>query len=229
MFNILLWQMMRRILACVLLALFAAFTLPHALTERLWVGALCGLAVPLLILGRRRSLNRRTYAQILGNLPHRRWWQVWGLTPIFFMIALWSIVIARGSPKLSFTFFMWGVCCASIADLFDQREARLGEAWGYSTLLIGVLVSSPFWGALWFGRTAFSPWVATLSLSIHPTFAGLKSTGAVTLQDPLLYELTQSGFVEVHPLPWWIASCVYLVLSLICLEIAARTPLNRGE
>ena len=94
MFNILLWQSKLRIFFGVTSLLFILFWIPEGLTERLWVGVLLGLACPLLVLGRRRELNREAYAMILSSLPRRRRWQLWGLTPAFFIVALWSMVIA---------------------------------------------------------------------------------------------------------------------------------------
>ena len=228
MFNILLWQSMRRILAGIVLVFVVGFLLPSTMTERLWIGSLFGLACPLLVLGRRRSLNREVYAVILSSLPHPRRWQIWGLSPAFFIIALWSVMIAQGSLKLSFTLFCWGVCCVSLADLFDKRKARLGDAWSSSILSITILVTAPFWGALWFGRTVFSPWIATLCLGAHPTISGLKSLGMVALQDPLLYRITQSGLVEIQPLPWWAGAFLYLFLSFICLELTVRSLLKES-
>ena len=225
MFNILLWQSVRRVLFGIFLAMTVALFLPDSITERLWVGSLFGLACPFLVLGRRRLLNREVYTLLLASLPHRRWWQFWGLTPACFTIALWSIVIARGHLALTLTFFCWGVCCVSIADLFDQRRQTIGSAWANSIVLISLFLTAPFWGALWFGRTVFSPWIASLCLGIHPTFTGLKALGQMTLQDPILYQITQSGLVEVHPLSWWSGVAFYSLISLLCLEFAVRSPL----
>lgn len=226
MFNILLWQSKRRIIFGVLSLILMLFWLPDGLTSRLWVGVGLGLACPLLVLGRRRTLNREVYATILSSLPRRRRWQLWGLTPSLFMITLWSLVIAQGSWRLGMIFFFWGVCCVSIADFFDKRLRRVSEAWISTTLCVLGLGGAPFWGALLFGRTAFSPWFATLCIEAHPVYSGLRSVGRLALQDPLLYEITQSGLVEVHPLPWWFGSLCFGVLSMICWELTARSNLR---
>lgn len=228
MFNILLWHHSRRILFGLLALLLAFFMLPHHLTLRLWSGVSLGLLCPLLVLGRRRALNREVYALILRGLPKRRRWQLWGLTPAFFIIILWSLVIARGSWKMSLIYFTWGVCCVSIADLFDKRSGRLAEAWGSSILSVLVLGAAPFWGALMFGRTAFSPWIATFCINAHPVYTGLKSEGYLSLQDHLLYEVTQSGLVEVYPLPWWSSVLIFSVISAVCWELTARAQLRES-
>ena len=226
MFNILLWRNYWRILIGVLALLAAPLSLPEHLTSRLWVGVLLGLLCPLLVLGRRRSLNRSTYALLLSSLPRRRRWQLLGLTPSIFVITLWSVMLAQGSWRLGLIFLSWGVMCVSIADFFDKRKVRLAEAWGWSVICILVVGSAPFWGALFFGRTAFSPWVATLCMSAHPVYTGLKSLGHQSLQDPLLYEITQSGLVEVHPLPWWTGIILLLMMSIICWELTSRSQLK---
>lgn len=228
MFNILLWHNSRRILFGLICLLVALFILPHEITVRLWVGVALGLLCPLLVLGRRRALNREVYALILRGLPKRRRWQLWGLTPSFFIVMLWSLVIARGSWRMSLIYGAWGICCVSIADLFDKRSGRLAEAWGSASLSVLLLGGAPFWGALMFGRTAFSPWIATLCISAHPVYTGLKSEGYISLQDALLYEVTQSGLVEVYPLPWWSSPLICLAISAICWELTARAQLRES-
>jgi hypothetical protein len=227
MFNILLWQSKWRVGFGIVALLLTLLFIPENVTTRLWLGVGLGLLCPLLVLGRRRSLNREAYALILSALPRQRRWQLWGLTPSFFIVALWAIMIAQGSWQLGLIFLSWGVACVSLADFFDKRKVRLAEAWGWSLVFILTLGSAPFWGALFFGRTAFSPWVATLCISAHPVYTGLKSIGRHSLQDPLLYEITQSGLVEVHPLPWWSSTCFLLLLSALCWELTARS--NIGE
>ena len=228
MFNILLWQNSRRIIFGFLTLIIALFLLPDQITLRLWVGVALGLLCPLLVLGRRRALNREIYSVILRGLPRQRRWQLWGLTPAFFIVILWAMIIAQGSWKVGVIYFSWGVCCVSLADLFDKRSGRLAEAWGGATLGILMLGSAPFWGALMFGRTAFSPWIATLCISAHPVYTGLKSEGHLSLQDALMYEVTQSGLVEVHQLPWWSSALGLLFISAICWEFTARTQLRES-
>lgn len=228
MFNILLWQSKLRIFFGVTSLLLILFWIPEGLTERLWVGVVLGLACPLLVLGRRRELNREAYAMILSSLPRRRRWQLWGLTPALFIVVLWSMVIAQGSWHLGLIFVSWGVCCVSIADLFDKRLNRLPEAWLSTVISVAILGGAPFWGALLFGRTAFAPWIATLCISAHPVYSGLKSVGKLSLQDEILYEVTQSGLVEVHPLPWWFGSIILVGISVLCCEITARSTLREA-
>jgi hypothetical protein len=79
-----------------------------------------------------------------------------------------------------------------------------------------------------FGRTAFSPWIATFCISAHPVYTGLKSEGYLSLQDAMMYEVTQSGLVEVHQLPWWSSALGLLIISAICWEITARTQLRES-
>ena len=225
MFNILLWQSMKRVLVGLILAFLTGFLLPYELAARLWIGAIYSLLLPLMVIGRRRSLNRNAYAHMLSSYPYRRIWQIGSLSPAIFIVLLWSVMIAQGHFKLTIIYFVWGLCCVSIADLFDHWQVHLGGAWAYSTIVIIALLTSPFWGALWFGRTVFSPWIASLCFGLHPTFMGLKATGQVTLQNPLLYQLTQSGLVEVYVLPWWIGLIIYLLISLLCIEINVRKPL----
>ena len=57
-------------------------------------------------------------------------------------------------------------------------------------------------------------------------YTSLKSIGRQSLQDPLLYEYTQSGLIEVLPLPWWTGSLSLLILSVLCWEITARSALR---
>ena len=229
MFNILLWQSAKRIVWGVCLLLASLMFMPQDITFRLWFGLSLGLLCPLLVLGRRHSLNREAYALILSALPKQRRWQIWGLTPAFFVIFLWATLIAQGSWKIGLIFLSWGIACVSLSDLFDKRRVRLAEAWGWSSLCIMLLASTPFWGALFFGRTAFSPWIATVCISAHPVYTSLKSIGRHSLQDPLLYEYTQSGLVEVLPLPWWAGSLSLLILSVICWEITARSDLRIND
>ena len=229
MFNILLWQSMRRVMVGLALAFLTGLLLPSELAARLWMGACCTLLLPLMVIGRRRLLNRTIYARMLASSPYRRRWQLGSLSPAFFIILLWSVMIAQGHLKLTLIYFTWGLCCVCIADLFDQWQSHLGGAWAYSILSITLLLTAPFWGALWFGRSIFSPWIASLCLGLHPTFMGLKATGQVTLQNPLLYQLTQSGLVEVYVLPWWIGLIVYLLISCICIELNIRKPVWRHD
>ena len=228
MFNILLWRIYYRILAGVVSLLLMLAFVPTHTTTRLWLGVGLGLLCPLLVLGRRRSLNREAYALILQSLPRQRRWQLLGLTPAFFIVSLWSIMIAQGSWQLGVIYLSWGIACVSLADLFDKRQVRIAEAWGWSVLFILALGTAPFWGALFFGRTAFSPWIATLCISAHPVYTGLKSIGKHALQDPLLYEITQSGLVEVHPLPWWFGTVILLVISIFCWELTTRSRMRES-
>lgn len=226
MLNILMWRNSWRIFVGILSLLLTPFLIPDDLTNRLWVGVLLGLLCPLLVLGRRRSLNRSTYALILSSLPRRRRWQLLGLTPSIFVITLWSVMLAKASWRLGIIYLSWGITCVSIADLFDKKKVRIAEAWGWSFVLIAAMGSAPFWGALFFGRTAFSPWIATLCMSAHPVYTGLKSLGRHSLQDPLLYQITQSGLVEVHPLPWWVGTTLLLIISMCCWELTSRSQLK---
>ena len=114
------------------------------------------------------------------------------------------------------------------ADLFDKRSGRLAEAWGGAVIAIIALGAAPFWGALLFGRTELAPWVATSCISAHPVYTGLKAEGHLSLQDPLLYEVTQSGLVEVYPLPWWSGAVALLVISIFCWELTARSDLREA-
>ena len=148
MFNILLWQSAQRIVWGVCLLLASLMFMPQEITYRLWFGLGLGLLCPLLVLGRRHSLNREAYALILSALPRQRRWQIWGLTPAFFIIFLWATLIAQGSWKIGLIFLSWGVACVSLSDLFDKRRVRLAEAWGWSSLCIMLLASTPF-GALY--------------------------------------------------------------------------------
>lgn len=229
MFNILLWQSKWRIIFGVITLLASLFVIPDELTARLWSGLSFGLLCPLLVLGRRRSLNREVYALILSALPRQRRWQIWGLTPAFFVVGLWSMLIAQGAWQIGLIFLSWGVACVSLSDFFDKKRGKLAEAWGWASLTIIGLASAPFWGALLFGRTAFSPWIATFCMNAHPVYAGLKSVGRHALQDPLLYEITQSGLVEVSPLPWWFGSLVLFGLSALCWELTARSELKISD
>ncbi len=226
MFNILLWRSSWRIFTGLIGLLLALILIPDDLTTRLWIGVSLGSLCPLLVLGRRRSLNRDAYALILSSLPRQRRWQLWGLTPAFFIITLWSVMLAQGLWQVGVVYCSWGILCVSLADLFDKRKVRLAEAWGWSILFILGLGSAPFWGALFFGRTAFSPWIATICISAHPVYTGLKSVGRHSLQDPLLYEITQSGLVEVQPLPWWFGALFLLGISALCWELTARSKLR---
>ncbi len=226
MFNILLWQSKRRILWGVGLLLLSLIFIPNEITLRLWFGLAAGLLCPLLVLGRRRSLNREAYALILRALPRQRRWQIWGLTPSFFVVLLWAILIAHGSWKIFVIFLSYGIACISLSDFFEKQNVRLAIAWGWSSLSIIAIATAPFWAALFFGRTAFSPWIATFSISAHPVYSGLKSIGRHSLQDPLLYDFTQSGLIEVLPVPWWAGSLTLLVISVACWEMTARIKLS---
>ena len=226
MINILFWQSVKRILSGLLLALILLLVLPSFPVWRFWCGTLLGLACPLLVLGRRQALNARVYSILLSTLPRPRRWQLLSLTPAFFVILLFALIIAQGSMKLTLTFFMWGVCCVSISDLFDHHYRALGQAWTLSLMSITTLISAPFWGAIWFGSTPLAPWLATVVFGTHPTFSGLQALGVVTLQAPVMYDLTQSGLVEVHPLPWWSGACLYGVITLFCVEYMVRTRLH---
>jgi hypothetical protein len=104
MFNILLWQSKWRVGFGIVALLLTLLLIPENVTTRLWLGVGLGLLCPLLVLGRRRSLNREAYALILSALPRQRRWQLWGLTPSFFIVALWAIMIAQGSWQLGLIF-----------------------------------------------------------------------------------------------------------------------------
>ena len=229
MFNILFWNSKYRIIVGVVVGLFVAFNLPNLPSLRLWIGTLFGLLCPFLVLGRRQALNPRVFSILQSGFPRPRRLQIQSLTPALFIILMWSMIIAQAHFKLTFTFFTWGMCCVFIADLFDQRNPHIGNAWAYSVVSVGLLATTPFWGSIWFGQTVFTPWIATFCLEFHPVFSGLKSLDYVTLQDSLLYQVTQSGSVEIRSIPWWGGSFFYLLICLLCLEITVRSPLHQHK
>jgi hypothetical protein len=228
--NIVIWESLQTVILGLLFGISAIFWLPRSITLRLFVGMFMGILCPLLVIGRRHSLNRKAYVHILNHLPQPRRWQIMGLFPALFVLTIWSFIIAHGHLKLFITYMCWGICCICISDFFDKRQPRLGDAWGWSAFSIVLLMSAPFWGALWFGRTLFSPWLATFCFSINPVFSGLKSIKDMTMRDPLqdslLYAFTQSGQVEVYSLPWWSGAVLYLVISFIFLELTTRSRLR---
>jgi len=226
MLSIVLWQSFHRIIAGALFLIAFTIFLPNEMIYRQLWGALIGLLAPLLVLGRRAQLKRAAYDKFSRTLKHPRRWELQGIFPSLTIIALWSIAVSRTNLREALIYFSWYLMCLMIGELFDVRRERLGEAWAYTALCILALISTPLWGALWFGVTPLSPWIASLSLGLNPVFSAAASLGHSVLQDPILYRYTLSGLVEVRTFAWWLAPLFYLTLSLILLELITRSPLN---
>lgn len=229
MFTSIVWPALSRLLFGALILFLLIIMLPHTPVERHVWGGLLGLLAPLLVVGRRESLNRASYHLYQRTLPSPRLWELKGLFPALSMLCLWALVVSRGAPKATLVYCSWYALCALTADCFDVRRERLGEAWAYSFVTLLILISAPLWGAIWFGDTALSPWPATLSLGLHPVFAAVSSSAESALQAPLLYQYTLSGLVEVRTTPWWCAPLCYLTLSVLLLELIVQRPLTTEQ
>lgn len=226
MWTTILWPALPRLIGGAITVLILTYKLPSDPIERQLWGAALGLLAPLLALGRRELLNRAAYHHYQRTLTHPRLWELKGLLPAFSILIFWSLLVSQAQGPLFVVYLSWYSLCLLIGDFFDVKRERLGEAWAYTSVVLISLITAPLWGALWFGETPFTPWVATLSIGLHPTFAAVSSSAEVALQVPLLYQNTLSGLVEVRSLPWWIAPVCYVAVSLTLLELITRSPIN---
>ena len=190
--------------------------LPTEPSARLWGGALATLLAPSLVIGRSQRWRSEGMSATLLSTPSLLRWQLIQLQPALLIVCLAGLVIGRGSFPVALLFILWGTLSVFLADTFDRRLQSFGQAWCWTLLLQLGFLSAPLWGGIWFGRTFLSPWLATLCINLNPVIAGLAAAGRPTLQDPVLYQLTLSGIVEVRPLPWW--SCA-IALTMLCLTL----------
>lgn len=226
MLSIILWQSFHRILAGAFFLIAFTFFLPEDMIQRQLWGGIIGLLAPLLVLGRRTQFKREVYDLFSKTLKHPRRWELQGLFPSLTMIAMWAVTVSRAKLRETMIYFCWYLMCLMIGELCDMKRERLGEAWAYTSVCIMLFFTAPLWGALWFGVTPLSPWLATLSLGLNPVFSAASSLGEGVLQNPILYQYTLSGLVEVRIINWWYAPLCYFMLSMILLEWITRTTLN---
>ena len=66
------------------------------------------------------------------------------------------------------------------------------------------LWSSPFWLGAWLGEPGFTPWLASWVMWLHPVSQALTLSGLSNLIEPVFYQLTFIGVVEVELFnPFW--------------------------
>jgi hypothetical protein len=110
----------------------------------------------------------------------------------------------------------------TILTLLEKITANLGDYLLRALITIVLVLTTPFWGALLFDHSAFESWLPNLVFNFHPVPAGLSMTGKSVLQDPLMYQMTKSGLIDVRVLPVIYGLMFNFIFSILMVELTLR-------
>lgn len=223
MINSNIWHQRFKLLFCLFFAIFLFLTMPETLSLRLWIGSLLFLLLPLLFLNQRGYLSKDQFSDFMLNvLPHERKFYFYQIFPHLIMVFILSLAVSRFHPLLTFLLWSWGVLFLTILTLLEKITANLGDYLLRALITIVLVLTTPFWGALLFDHSAFESWLPNLVFNFHPVPAGLSMTGKSVLQDPLMYQMTKSGLIDVRVLPVIYGLMFNFIFSILMVELTLR-------
>jgi hypothetical protein len=220
MFSSNIWHHRFRVLFALFFSLVLFIILPNALAIRLWVGTALFLLIPLLFLNKRGYLSKNEFSDLqLIVVPYARKFYFFQLIPHLLIILFLALSISGFKPFLTLLLCTWGLLLLVLSNLLEKLSVHLGEYLIRSVLVIALLTTSPFWGALLFDHIWFENWFPNLIFNLHPVPAGLSIAGKSVLQDQLMYQSTKSGLIDIRIWPTYYPILLNLLLSLILIEI----------
>lgn len=206
--------------ACIALTL--PLWLPAAPSDRLWTLTGLALLAPWLVLGRDAAARRGGWRMAMAEAPRAGQLLVLELLPAALVVLLGAFIGTGGAMAPTLALTGWGLLLVCAADALDRRLGAAGPAW-VAVLALGLAIYvAPLWLAFAFGAVDWAPWLATLSIGLHPTATALAAAGQSTLQDPIFYTFTLSGVVEVRPLAWGWGAAAFVMGALACIALAIR-------
>jgi hypothetical protein len=223
MINSNIWHQRFRLLFCFFFAIFLFFTLPDTLSLRLWIGALLFLLLPLLFLNQRGYLSKDQLSDLmLQVIPHERKFYFYQIFPHLIMVFILSLAVSHFHPLLTFLLWSWGCVFLTILTLLEKITENLGDYLLRSLTIMILVLSMPFWSALLFDHPSFESWLPNLVFNFHPVPAGLSITGKSVLQDPLMYQTTKSGLIDVRILPVIYGLIFNFIFSVLMVELTLK-------
>lgn len=205
-----------------LAALSLPLWLPEALPTRIWCLTGLSFLTPWMVIGldqRRRDLGIRQGISRARRAPLLVCLEM--LPPLTVILA-GAMAGTGGRPAASLCLAAWAMALVAGADALDRRAGSAGGAW---TPIFGLALAwctAPLWLGGWFGSTAAAPWLATLSIGLHPAAAALDAADLSTLQDAWFYTGTLSGVVEAHPVSWLWGLFVFIGWAALAIAMAIR-------
>jgi hypothetical protein len=220
MFSSNIWHHRFRVLFALFFSFVLFIALPKPLALRLWFACALLLLIPLLFLNKRGYLSKNEFTDLMMlTIPYPRKFYFYQIAPQLLMVLFLSLSIASFKPFLTLLLCSWGLLLVVISNLLERLSDHLGEYLMRAMLFIGLLITSPFWGALLFDHPWFEGWFPNLIFNLHPVPAGLSIEGKSVLQDQLMYQTTKSGLIDIRIWPNFYPISMNLILSLILIEM----------